>query len=73
MRAGNNVDAWMYALHSGNILGLWGRILVCITGLTCCGLCVTGFAIWRKKSAAARISRARSLQRQCLPQQVRSK
>jgi uncharacterized iron-regulated membrane protein len=65
MSAGNNVDTWMYALHSGRILGFWGRVIISMTGLVCCGLCITGFVIWRKKAAAARFSRARSMERQC--------
>lgn len=46
--------AWQYPLHSGEILGLPGRILVSATGLVVALLCVTGVVIWARKRSARR-------------------
>jgi uncharacterized iron-regulated membrane protein len=46
---------WLLPLHTGNIIGLPGRILVCLLGLAVALLSVTGVVIWaRKRRAAAR-------------------
>jgi uncharacterized iron-regulated membrane protein len=39
-----------YQLHTGRILGLPGRILICITGLAVTMLSFTGIYIWARKS-----------------------
>lgn len=41
--------AWQFPLHSGQILGLPGRIVVCITGLATAMLSITGVLIWNRK------------------------
>jgi uncharacterized iron-regulated membrane protein len=45
-------------IHGGSILGLPGRILVCLLGLAIFGLSVTGILVWWRKRAA-RVARAR--------------
>ncbi len=37
---------WQYPLHTGRVLGVWGRALIAIVGLLTASLCVTGFLIW---------------------------
>lgn len=44
----------MYPLHSGQIIGLPGRILICISGLAVTSLSVTGVVIWAKKRKGRR-------------------
>lgn len=46
-----------YPLHSGQIIGLPGRILVALLGLAVCVLSVTGVVIWWRKRAARRAVR----------------
>lgn len=41
--------AWQFPLHSGQILGLPGRIIVCITGLATAMLSIMGVLIWNRK------------------------
>ncbi|PPK73094.1 putative iron-regulated membrane protein [Methylobacter tundripaludum] len=50
--------AWQFPLHSGQVLGLPGRIVVCITGLATVMLSITGVLIWNRK----RKSRGRAAQ-----------
>lgn len=40
---------WQFPMHSGQILGLPGRILICATGLIVAALSITGIVIWLKK------------------------
>lgn len=40
---------WMHPLHSGEIAGLTGRIVVLICGIVPCVLYVTGFTRWQQK------------------------
>jgi uncharacterized iron-regulated membrane protein len=50
--------AWQFPLHSGQILGLPGRIVVCITGLATAMLSITGVLIWtRKRKSKGRAGR----------------
>lgn len=51
---------WLYPLHSGDVLGLPGRILVCIIGLMPALLYITGFIRWRHKQRARSPSRSAS-------------
>lgn len=51
--------AWQFPLHSGQILGLPGRVLICITGLVVAMLSVTGVIIWLRKRSARMKSVAR--------------
>jgi uncharacterized iron-regulated membrane protein len=52
---GDVVAASQFPLHSGQIMGLPGRILICISGLLVTLLSATGlFVWWRKRKARAR-------------------
>ena len=55
--AGDKFLAWQYPLHSGQIAGLPGRILVCAAGLAVAGLSITGVVIWASKRRARRFHR----------------
>ena len=35
--------------HSGRLAGLAGRIVICLSGIVVCMLCVTGVMIWKRK------------------------
>lgn len=66
--AGTAGDLFMqlqFPIHSGRILGLPGRILICMTGLAVAMLSVTGVVVWWKKRAG-RKSRAAKM-RSALP------
>ncbi|MXS81316.1 Uncharacterized iron-regulated membrane protein [Nitrosomonas eutropha] len=47
--------AWQFPIHSGQILGIYGRVLICITGILTAMLTMTGVVIWRKKCKSRRI------------------
>jgi uncharacterized iron-regulated membrane protein len=58
--AGDIFDQLQYPLHSGQIAGLPGRILICLSGVVVAMLSITGIIIWlRKRYGAARQSRGR--------------
>jgi uncharacterized iron-regulated membrane protein len=44
---------WLLPLHTGNIIGLPGRILVSLLGLAVAVLSVTGVIIWQRKRRAS--------------------
>jgi uncharacterized iron-regulated membrane protein len=48
---------WQYPLHTGRILGWWGRVLVCITGLAVALLCGTGLVVWMGRRKARNAGR----------------
>ena len=50
---GDTFLTWLYPLHAGYGLGLIGRILVCLIGLACPMLLVTGMTRWFHKRRAA--------------------
>ena len=50
---------WQYPLHTGRVLGWWGRVLVSLVGLLTASLCVTGLLVWWTKRAASRRRPAR--------------
>jgi uncharacterized iron-regulated membrane protein len=54
--AGETFLNLMWPLHNGEILGLPGRILWCITGLIPLILYVTGFVLWLKKRRARKLA-----------------
>ena len=43
---------WQYPLHSGKVLGLAGRALVCALGLLTASLCITGLLLWWSRRRA---------------------
>lgn len=66
--AGDVVLQWMYPLHSGQIIGLPGRIAICITGLAVSWLSITGVVIWAKTRKGRRaLARREMLSRSPLP------
>ena len=53
--SGTNSDRfliWQYPLHSGKVLGLAGRVLVCALGLLTASLCITGLLLWWSRRRA---------------------
>lgn len=50
--AGDVFMQWQWPLHSGQAFGMTGRILVCVTGLVCPLLFVTGVIRWLQKRRA---------------------
>lgn len=55
------LDQWTLPVHTGEIAGLPGRILMCLTGLAPLVLFATGLVMWRNRCRAARRARARRL------------
>lgn len=56
---GSAGDIYMQAqfpLHSGRILGIWGRVIMSIMGIAVAGLSITGIVIWARKRRARRLS-----------------
>ncbi|MGD7034064.1 PepSY-associated TM helix domain-containing protein [Methylotuvimicrobium buryatense] len=51
--AGEVLSHWQWPLHSGQAFGMTGRILVCLSGLLCPLLFVTGVVRWRHKCRAS--------------------
>ena len=47
--AGNTITGWLYALHFGDVGGLWYRGFVSVMGVAVAGLSVTGVWIWWRK------------------------
>lgn len=47
--AGEVLSHWQWPLHSGQAFGMTGRLLVCMSGLLCPLLFVTGVVRWRHK------------------------
>jgi len=58
--AGDVVLQTMFPLHSGQIIGLPGRIAICLTGIAVAMLSVTGVVIWAKKRKGRRALAARA-------------
>lgn len=57
--AGDLFHQLQYPLHSGQILGLTGRIAICIAGLVVAMLSTTGVIIWARKRRALAARKAR--------------
>lgn len=52
--AGDHFIQWQWPMHSGQIFGLTGRWIVCVSGLICPLLFVTGWYLWRRKRRVPR-------------------
>lgn len=52
--AGDAFMAWQYPLHSGEVLGLAGKLLVMATGLGTATLVVLGVRVWLRRTGVAR-------------------
>ena len=61
-KAGDVIAGLMLPVHSGQVAGLPGRILICVTGLVVAMLSFTGVYIWWRKRAP-RTSRQRANRR----------
>lgn len=52
--AGDRYMEWQYPLHSGQVLGVAGRIFISLAGLCVAALAITGYLMWRKKKSRPR-------------------
>jgi uncharacterized iron-regulated membrane protein len=59
--AGDVFHQLQYPLHSGQVLGLPGRVVICITGLAVAMLSITGIIIWARKRRVRGRRRARAI------------
>lgn len=50
-----------FPIHSGRVFGLFGRILIAVTGVVVAGLAITGVAVWWMKRRGRRRRGARDL------------
>jgi uncharacterized iron-regulated membrane protein len=50
--AGDTFNAWQLPLHNGRVFGLFGQILILLSGIVITVICVTGFLIYAKKARA---------------------
>ena len=53
--AGETFADWQWPLHSGQAFGLPGRLMVCLSGLACPVIYVTGVRMWWRKRSARRM------------------
>jgi uncharacterized iron-regulated membrane protein len=53
LNPGEKLVSMNYDIHTGAVLGLWGKILVFLGGLVSAALPVTGFIMWVKKRRLA--------------------
>ena len=63
--AGDRFLIWQYPLHTGRVLGWWGRALICLVGLLTAVLCIAGLLVWwtrRQAQASAVHSRSPRMQ-----------
>lgn len=58
MSGGDTFLNWQMPLHAGSAFGMTGRIIICVSGLICTLLVVTGTLIWmrKRKSKVAKVS-----------------
>ena len=52
---GDTFLRWLHPLHSGQVLGLFGRILVCLSGFVPLVLYATGLSMWWKRQTSKSI------------------
>jgi uncharacterized iron-regulated membrane protein len=50
--AGDTFNAWQLPLHNGRVFGLFGQIIILLSGIVITIICVTGFLIYLKKANA---------------------
>lgn len=50
--AGDTFNAWQLPLHNGRVFGLFGQIIILLSGIVITIICITGFLIYAKKSKA---------------------
>ncbi len=49
LNRGEKLVSMNYDIHTGAVLGIWGKIIVFIAGIVAAGLPVSGFIVWYKK------------------------
>jgi uncharacterized iron-regulated membrane protein len=49
---GDTFMAWLLPLHSGRVFGIFGQIIILLSGIIITIICVTGFLIYAKKAKA---------------------
>ncbi|HVL08304.1 MAG TPA: PepSY-associated TM helix domain-containing protein [Burkholderiaceae bacterium] len=59
--SGDRFLIWQYPLHTGRILGWWGRLLVCMGGVATESLCVAGLMVWWSRRPSRRMQVARAM------------
>ncbi len=59
-RAGNTIESWLYALHMARVFGPVYQASVCLFGLICALLPVTGVYVWWRKRKVRRMQRHRA-------------
>jgi uncharacterized iron-regulated membrane protein len=57
--AGDVIVTWQFPLHSGQVFGWLGRILVLLAGVATCTLVVTGYLVWWRKRLSRLFRRRR--------------
>jgi uncharacterized iron-regulated membrane protein len=57
---GDIIERLQFPLHSGQIAGLAGKIVVCISGVATVALAITGLMIWWRKRAVRRLQKMRT-------------
>lgn len=57
---GDRILVWQYPLHTGRILGLPGKLLVCAGGLITASIAATGLLIWRQRARARAVAAKRA-------------
>jgi uncharacterized iron-regulated membrane protein len=48
---GYRVIRYNRSLHTGDVLGFWGHLIMSVTSLVLVGMVITGIVIWWKKLA----------------------
>jgi len=56
--AGDTFNAWQLPLHNGRVFGLFGQIIILLSGIVITLICVTAFLIYAKKARARKAKNA---------------
>lgn len=56
--SGDIFAAWQLPLHGGTAFGVVGQVLICLSAVTLCLLCVTGLNVWMRKHRSERRAQA---------------
>lgn len=67
-RTGNTIESWLYALHMARVFGPVYQAFVCMLGLICTILPVTGVYIWWRKRGVRRMHKHKAIARDKEPQ-----
>lgn len=60
--AADKLEATNYDLHTGQLFGLFGKIVACLASLISASLPITGFIIWLKKQKKSKKKQYRKMQ-----------